>query len=91
MFLYRFDWETDFRGGALKSPHALEVPFVFHNVDFAPITGNAKADKYKLEAAVSDAWVAFARTGNPTHEGIPKWLPYSSADRATMIRDVPSR
>ena len=90
VFLYRFDWETDFRGGALKSPHALEVPFVFHNVDFAPITGT-KADKYKLEAAVSDAWIAFARTGNPTHEGIPKWLPYSSADRATMILDVPSR
>lgn len=90
VFLYRFDWETDFRGGALKSPHALEVAFVFHNVDFAPITGT-KPDKYKLEAAVSDAWVAFARTGNPTHDGIPKWLPYSSADRATMILDVPSR
>ena len=30
-YLYRFDWETPVAGGRLKSPHALEIPFVFDN------------------------------------------------------------
>ena len=32
-----------------------------------------------------DAWVAFARTGNPNHEGLPEWHRYDIKKRATMI------
>jgi len=32
-----------------------------------------------------DAWIAFARTGNPNHEGLPEWQSYDSEKRATMI------
>jgi len=34
-YLYVFAWETPVM--ALRSPHTLEVPFVFHNVEPAPI------------------------------------------------------
>jgi para-nitrobenzyl esterase len=34
---------------------------------------------------MSDAWAAFARTGNPNHKGIPKWEPFHENTRATMI------
>ncbi len=40
---------------------------------------------------MSEAWAAFARTGDPSHTGIPQWEPYSAGQRATMIFDVPCR
>lgn len=33
----------------------------------------------------SNAWVAFARTGNPNHAKLPNWEPYDNIRRAVMI------
>jgi len=40
-----------------------------------------------LADKTSGAWVAFARSGNPNHAGIPKWAAYNATDRATMHID----
>ena len=40
---------------------------------------------------MSDAWIAFARSGHPGHDGIPPWPPYALPDRPTMLFDVPAR
>jgi para-nitrobenzyl esterase len=90
VFMYLFTWESDFMGGLFKSAHALEIPFVFDNTEIVPLTGS-RADKPQLIDAVSGAWVAFARSGNPNHAGVPAWKPYSEAQRNTMIFDVPCR
>ena len=37
---------------------------------------------------MSAAWVAFARTGNPNHDGIPQWPPYNARRRPTMVIDT---
>jgi para-nitrobenzyl esterase len=29
--------------------------------------------------------VAFARTGNPNHKGLPNWKPFDVKERATMV------
>ena len=34
---------------------------------------------------LAGAWVAFAATGYPSHEGIPHWPAYDAATRATMV------
>ena len=34
-----------------------------------------------------DSWIAFARTGNPNHDGIPQWPAYNIDNRATMVMD----
>ena len=47
--------------------------------------------KHELAAAMSNAWAAFARSGDPSHEGMPKWEPYTTDHRATMMLDVPCR
>jgi para-nitrobenzyl esterase len=86
-YLYRFDWETPAAGGRLKSPHALEIPFVFDNVG-APLAERLAPERPDVRAlanAMSDRWIAFARTGDPNTGQAPRWTPYNSSDRATMI------
>jgi len=90
VYMYLFTWETDFLGDLFRACHVLEIPFVFDNVDDLTITGG-RPDKYELTESVSEAWIAFARSGNPNHPGIPKWEPYTADNRATMILDVPCR
>jgi para-nitrobenzyl esterase len=84
-YLYRFDWETPVAGGRLKSPHALEIPFVFDNTAYAPRLAPDRPDVHALAHAMSDQWIAFARTGDPNADAAPRWLPYNAPDRATMI------
>jgi len=90
VFMYLFTWESDYKGYLFKASHAMEIPFVFDNVDSIPLTGE-RPDKYELASSMSEAWLAFAHKGNPSHAGIPEWIPYTTDNRATMIFDVPCR
>jgi para-nitrobenzyl esterase len=36
---------------------------------------------------MSEAWIAFARTGDPNHAGLPEWAPFDAERRATMVID----
>jgi len=90
VYMYLFTYESDFLGGLFKASHAMEIPFAFDNTDDVPMTGE-RADKHELASAISGAWAAFARNGDPGHPGIPKWTPYTVSNRATMILDVPCR
>ena len=44
-----------------------------------------------LAERVSEAWLAFARTGDPNHPNLPGWPNYDTARRATMLFDVDCR
>ena len=37
--------------------------------------------------AMADAWIAFARKGDPNHPGIPKWPAFSADKGPVMIFD----
>ncbi len=39
---------------------------------------------------MSGALAAFARTGDPAHDGLPDWPAYDPATRSTMLFDVTS-
>ncbi len=86
-YLYRFDWETPIMGGLLKSPHALEIPFVFDNAGepLAPRLTPEGPEVRALAASMSERWIAFARNGDPNPGAAPRWLPYKAPERATMI------
>jgi para-nitrobenzyl esterase len=89
-YMYLFTYESNFLGGIFKSCHAMEIPFVFDNTDDTPLVGD-RPDKHEMAAAASEAWVAFARNGDPSHPGIPEWPAYTVKNRATMLLDVPCR
>jgi para-nitrobenzyl esterase len=86
VFMYLFAYETDAYDGRLKSGHGVDVPFIFDVVDDLPYTGTWEG-RQRLAHAMSDAWIAFARTGNPNHPGVPYWPRYEPRERATMIFD----
>jgi para-nitrobenzyl esterase len=83
-FVYLFEWESPAFGGVLGSCHALEVPFVFgavHNPAVQFFTGGGP-EVESLSALMQQAWLAFARSGDPSHPALGSWDP---ATRSTMV------
>lgn len=75
--------------------HGVEVPLVFGTVGRTGddrLTGSGP-DADQLAGRMMDAWIAFARTGDPSHDGIGRWPAYDPLDRSTMIfgRDCGTR
>lgn len=90
-YAYRLSWRSPVAGGLLRSPHTLCLPFVFATTGGAAGLVGEGGEQRRLERQMADAWVAFARTGDPNHSGLAPWMPYSMPGRATMIFDSASR
>ena len=85
MYKYLFQWYSPVREGKLRSFHTLDIPFAFDSVDLATTMVGNGPERQPLADKMSAAWVAFARSGNPNHKGIPNWKPFDADQRATMI------
>ena len=85
VYMYRFEYYSPVRQGRLKSMHCMEIPFVFDNLEAGRIYTGISPAAQRIADRMSAAWVAFARTGNPGHRGIPQWPAFDSAHRATMV------
>jgi para-nitrobenzyl esterase len=91
VYLYRFGWYSPVSDGRLRAMHCMDIPFVFNNLENSQsITGNG-ADRRPLADAMSRAWAAFARSGDPNHKGLPRWEPFTAAQRNTMMFAKESR
>ncbi|HWA60070.1 MAG TPA: carboxylesterase family protein, partial [Caulobacteraceae bacterium] len=89
-YVYRLEFETPV--DHLKSPQALDLPLVFDNVGkSASLLGPVAADAQKLADQMSEAWIAFARTGSPNASGLSSWPRYDERSRSTMLFNVVSR
>ena len=65
-FMYLFDWKSPALGGALGSCHALDIPFVFGTYEDAAEFAGSGPEAAALSERVMDAWLAFARSGDPS-------------------------
>jgi para-nitrobenzyl esterase len=89
-WVYQVDFgsRTDPRRGAF---HTMDIPLVFGTLGAAGSQTGTGADARVASAAMQDAFVAFAKTGDPNHTGGAAWPKYDLPTRATMVFDVTSR
>jgi para-nitrobenzyl esterase len=68
----------------------------FADWDAAPLPptmlkGGDRAAMTRLSRQMLQAWAAFAKSGDPNHSGLPKWEPWSRANRRSLVFDAESR
>jgi para-nitrobenzyl esterase len=85
-YLYQFAWGFPDPTGRIRSTHGSDMPYFFDNLDKAPVANGPHAQR--LVALCAGALVAMARSGNPSHDDLPRWPAYSVPDRQTMILDL---
>jgi para-nitrobenzyl esterase len=90
-YLYWFSWHTPVFDGRPRAFHCAELPFVFYNTDRCDAMTGGGADARELSARMADAWIQFARTGDPNHADMPRWSPFSPQMGPTMIFDNDTR
>jgi para-nitrobenzyl esterase len=88
-WFYLLEWETPV--GPFKSPHTLEIPLVFDNVDKARVQVGPGPEPEVMAKQISAAWLAFARSGDPNTPVLPKWPAYEAQKRSTMVFNLKSR
>ena len=86
-YLWWFTWQTPVLDGRPRAFHCSEMPFVFNNTDRAAAMTGGTAEARELGAKMSDAWINFARKGDPNHSSLPKWPAFSAGKAPTMIFD----
>ncbi|MGC8535645.1 MAG: carboxylesterase/lipase family protein [Rhizomicrobium sp.] len=91
VYMYQLTFETPVGKGILKTPHTLDLPFVFDNVARTRALVGPGPDPQRLADQMSAAWIAFAHTRNPNTTRIPHWPRYNSNSRATMLFNVESK
>jgi para-nitrobenzyl esterase len=87
VYMYWFGWNTPVLDGRPRSFHASDLAFVFDNTDRCAAMTGGTPEARALAARMSDAWVAFARTGDPNHPGLPAWPRFDARRGALMLFD----
>ncbi|AEF85072.1 para-nitroBenzyl esterase (pnb carboxy-esterase)(intracellular esterase b) (pnbce) [Treponema primitia ZAS-2] len=92
VYNYLFAFEAPVNGGVLPF-HCSELTYVFHNVNLREVTRatGGTVDVYKMQDVMAQAWINFARTGNPSQPGL-EWKPFDPATKTgTLVFDTNSR
>jgi para-nitrobenzyl esterase len=91
VYNYVFAWEYPINGG-VTAFHCSELAFCFHALSAPQIrtaTGGGPV-AMALQDKVAQAWVNFARSGNPNQPGL-EWKPYTLQNPQTMVFDTVSQ
>lgn len=89
VFMYLFVWQNP-NMPETRPTHGGEAPFIFGTLDSTGWTRDTPSAE-DVSRTIQNAWLSFARNGDPNHAGIPNWPTYSPGRRATMILDQPFR
>jgi para-nitrobenzyl esterase len=85
-FYYYFDQHPDYPADSPKagygSPHGQDVAYVFKHLD----SSNPQITKTDLEIseAMATYWTNFAKTGDPSGNGVPAWPAFSDSNPVVM-------
>ena len=93
VYSYLFSWPSPAMHGALGSCHALELGFVFGTNDqpgMPAFAGTGHAAE-ALAVQMQDAWLAFAKSGDPSCASVGTWKAYDETSRQTMVFGASSK
>jgi para-nitrobenzyl esterase len=85
VYAYLLEWESPLLGGSLGACHAIDLPFVFGTAEHAELFVGSGPEVARLEERMMDAWLAFARGGDPSCDALGAWPRYDAERRRTMI------
>ncbi len=89
-YVYQLDWPARLANGRTGAFHTSDIPLMLDTLS-AGGTGAIGPEAQGMAEVMSEALLAFARTGDPNHAGLPRWTPYSLDRRETLIMDLPPR
>jgi len=81
---YLFEWSSPV-DPEMGSYHAIEIPFVFYIKDKEIFGDNPPI---ALIEQVQNAWINFARNGDPNHSDLPVWPQYNEKEKPKMVFNV---
>jgi para-nitrobenzyl esterase len=87
VWVYLFTWRTPVYGGLLGATHALELPFVWDEIDnpsWQDFVGTSAPRS--LVTTMQQAWISFAKDGDPTTPNVG-WPRYDTNQRPTLLLD----
>lgn len=88
-WLYRFDYNpASVLDGRVRAFHCAELAYCFDNVDRCLNSTGGTPEARGLAGKVADAWIAFAKTGDPNHKGLPKWPAVGGGKLPNMLFDA---
>jgi|SRR5579872_4204309 len=93
VYMYLFTYRSSSSYMSFGSAHSIEIPFVFGVVDVPDVIDFIGRDprRFALAEHTMDAWIGFARTGDPSPPGGPTWPTYEPVHRRTMELGEPLR
>ncbi len=85
-YMYLWTFESAGFGGKFGAVHGTDVSASFYNFRDG-IGGTGSPQERALWGRFAAAWVSMAKTADPNNPKIPRWAPYDTSKRATMIFD----
>ncbi len=90
-WMYQLDFGSPIDGGKLRAYHSFDIALVFDNLDKPGSKTGTGPDAKSVANQMSEAFIAFARTGDPNCAAIPAWGKYTLPRRSTLVIDVASK
>ncbi len=85
VYLAWFGFNPPTFNGRARAFHCIDICFWFRNTDrMVTHSGGGKRPR-ELANKMSEALLAFMRTGNPNCDAMPEWPAYNETDKPTMI------
>lgn len=86
-YMYLFTYPLKFQGREVGAIHGGDAGFMFGTLEYPNIVGQIEnsEEAQLLSEKMMDSWIAFAKNGNPNHDGIEEWSKYEKNSRKTMM------